>query len=357
MSIFKRIGNLFSKKESQITSNHHSVGNSINEEVVLATEKLELNRIINDGDLSPEEILMLALTSEMDTSKNSFPGYWQYSYNVNPQILFTKLIGRGFYTKEKSLLVTLERKTVEELKGILRKYNLKVSGKKQVLIERILEELNDEQLNSIELIEVYKINDKAQEILNTNDHILFFHNYSMEISIYEAHDFKNKNPHYSPVEIARHLIGIKSERHVTNGDWGLYRSSRLSLAEIEMKNQNLEKALVLIFEVCYLDLSGLWNNFNLDYLYIYEQNFFPYENSTQKIAPGVVNYIKRLKVKLGLSDTDLKQMYLKSMDKYQLPFHLFTKDESADILIAEINFDEAKLKNIYKIAEKRYITK
>lgn len=355
MSILKKLGNLFSKKKNQLIPINQDLANdSVKKDTILSTEKFELNRVINDGNLSLEEILMLALTNERDTSNDFFPGYWQYTYNVNPQILFTNLIERGFYTKEKSLFITLERKTVEELKSILRSHNLKVSGKKQILIERILNELNKEQLNSIELIEVYKINDKAKEILANNEHILFFHNNPMEISIYEAHDFKNKNPQYSPIEIARHLIGIKSERHIANGDWGLYRNSRFSLAEIETQAQNLEGALVLLFEVCYLGLSGMGNNFNPDFIDIYEKHFFPYEESLNTLAPGIVNLIKKLKVKLNLSDLELGQAFLTSMEKYQVPFHLFTKDECANILIAEINYEEEQLKKIYKVAEKRY---
>lgn len=357
MSIFKKISSLFSKDKPEIISEVVENNSPLDTGILLKTEKLELNKIINDGELSPEEILMLALTDEKDTSNDFFPGYWEYTYNVNPQILFTQLVNRGFYTKEKSLLLTLKRKTVEELKEILRENNLKVSGKKQELVDRILNELSEKQLNSIKLIEVYKINDTAKEILANNEHILFFHNSPMEISIYTAHDFKNKNPNFSPIEIARHLGEIQAKRHISNGNWGLYRNLKHSLSEIEMTVQNFEDALTLLFEVCYIDLSGISNSFDPEFMEIYEKSFFPYTKSSCTLAPGIVNKIRKLKVKFNLSDIELKNLFVKSMANYQIPFHLFTKEESADVLIAEINHDEEQLKHIYNLAEKRYFSK
>ncbi|ANB58577.1 SAP domain protein [Anoxybacillus sp. B7M1] len=357
MSFIRKLANLFSKKETQITPMNHQPRKVLDDEVTLSPQKFEINRLINNGGLTIEEILMLALIEEKDTNNDFFPGFWQYSYNVNPKLLFANLIKKGFYLKEKSLTTTLERKTVDELKEILRKHNLKVSGRKQELIDRILNELCEEELNSIELIEVYKRNEKAKEIIEKNEHIIFFHRNQTEISIYEAHDFKNKNPHYSPVEIARELIDLKAKRHIANKDWGLYRNTRVSLAEIEIKEQNFDIALALLFEVCYLDLSGMSNNFDLNFLYIYEDRFFPYEKSIHTLAPGIVNYIRKLKVKLELTDENLKHLYLSTMHKYQVPFHLFTKEETANILIAEINNDVNTLKEIYKTARKRYFNK
>lgn len=356
MSFLKKVVNLFSKNESQIKP--RILAPKHNEEFPPSAEKFELNQIINDGGLTIEEILMLSIHDEIDPSKDTFPGYWNYSYNVDPRVIFTRLLEKGYYIKEKSLPTTLQRKTVGELKDILRKYNLKVSGKKKELINRILNELNEEDQKSIDLIEVYKRNDsKAKEVIENNEHIPFFHRNSTEISIYEAHDFKNKNPNLSPIEIARELLELKARKYISNGDWGLYRNTRVYLAELEMKEKNLEIALILLFEVCYLDLSGMGNNFNPEFMHIYEKHFFPYEKSLEKLAPGIVNYIRELKVKLNHTDDTLKQFYLKTLENYQVPFHLFKKNECAEILLAEINHDMERLKKIYKIAEKRYYAK
>lgn len=355
MTIFKKIGRFFSKNQTNIDSRTEIKQiNDQNSDTSVIVPKFELNKVINDGELSPEEILMLALTNEKDTANDFFPGYWEYSYNVNPQVLFTQLINKGYYTKEKSLLLTLERKTVEELKQILRINNLKVSGKKQELVNRILNELPEKQLNAIDLIEVYKINDKAKEIITNNEHISFFHNSSLEISIYTAHDFKIKNPNFNSIEIAKYLGEIQAKKYLSNGNWGLYRNLRHAFSEIEMKENKLDIALTLLFEVCYIDLSGMGNNFNPEYTKYHEEYFFPYSKSLFKLAPGIVNKIRKIKVKLNLTDADIKDLFLKSLENYQLPFHLFTKEEVADILIAEINHDEKKVNYYYNVAETRY---
>lgn len=358
MNIFKKIGSLFSVNSSNSTLITPVEVDKVKvNDSMLKAQKVELNRVINNADLSPEEILMLALNEEKDTSNDFFPGYWQYNYDVNPQILFSGLVERGFYSKEKSLLITLARKTAEDLKCILRDNGLKVSGRKQELIDRIIEELNEGQLNSIELIEVYKINEKAKAILDKNEHILFFHNSSMEISIYTAQDFKTKNPDFTPIEIARFIGEKQANQHIDNGNWGLFRNVQSSLAQTEMDAQNFEEALVLLFEVCYLDLSGMGNNFDPEYMDIIEEYFFPYKDSVHTLAPGIVHLFKKLKVKLNITDSDIKDLFLKSLENYQLSFHLFTKEEAANILIAELNYEEVELKQIYKVAENRYFLK
>lgn len=351
MSIFKKISNVFSKTKTFTESNTPKMSLSLN--------KVEVNKIVNDTDLSPEEILMLDLLNEKDTSNDLFPGYWEYSYDVNAKLLFGNLVKGGFYSKEKSLVTTLQRKTIEDLKHILRDNNLKVSGKKQELIDRILSNLPQEKLDSIELIEVYKVNDKAKDIIKKNDHISYFHNSPLDISIYEAHDYKKKYPNLTPLEIAYDISSQKAEVYLKKNLWGLYRNLKHGLSVAEKNVGNIKNQLALLFEVCYIDLSGVDNNFSLEpyLLEIKEQYFFPYENSSATLAPGIVSEIKTIQVKLNLTDAQLKVIFLEVLQNYALPFHLFTKDECADILIAEFERDLIKLNEIYKVAEKRYCNK
>ncbi len=69
--------------------------------------------------------------------------YWYYDYNMNYPIEIKKLIATGLLTLSN---VNISKLKVDELKNILRHFNLPLTGKKADLYERICANINDEQL-------------------------------------------------------------------------------------------------------------------------------------------------------------------------------------------------------------------
>ena len=89
---------------------------------------------------------------------------------------------------------------------------------------------------------------------------------------------------------------------------------------------------------------------------IYEKYFFPYEESNHTIAPGIIKLLIKTKVKLKLADNELQKYLFTMLEDYNLPFHLFTKEEVVDIILAEINNDKAVVSKIYTQAAQRYVS-
>lgn len=360
MSLIKKMFGLLSKPE-KVKEEKIPVFLEQNKEVKvekpLSRQSFEITKVINDCELNPEEILMLDSKNGSSADDDYYPGFWNYQYNINPKEVFVSLVRRGFFEETKSLDNTLNSKTVDELKDILRKNRLKLSGKKSVLIDRILNEMPQNTLANIELKSVYKLSLIGQELINKNEHIIYFHrNSEYDISIYQAHDFKMKHTHYSPSDIAFHLLNQQSEEYLTRGDWGLYRNARLNLARVALTENEFEATLNFLFEVCFLDLSGLSNNFSMEFIDIYEKYFFPYEKSNHTIAPGVIKLLIKTKVKLKLNDNELLESLSTMLKKSHLPFHLFTKEEVSNIVLAEINNNKSEVSDIYKRAEQRYFS-
>ncbi|WP_025117110.1 SAP domain-containing protein [Lysinibacillus fusiformis] len=358
MSLLKKMFGILSKPEvvkEEISPVFLEQNKEVKVEKKLSKQNFEVT--ITDGELSPEEILMLGAKEGSSANDDYYPGFWNYQYNINPKEVFVSLVRRGYFEETKSLENTLNSRSVDELKEILRKNELKLSGKKSVLIDRILNEMPKKDLANIELKSVYKLSLKGQELKNKNEHIIYFHrNAEYNISIYQAHDFKMKHTHYSSSDIASHLLKQQSQEFLSKGDWGLYRNARLNLARVALTEDKFETALKFLYEVCYIDLSGLGNNFSLKFIDIYEKYFFPYENSNHTIAPGVIKLLIKTKVKLKLNDNQLLESLLSFLDEYHLPFHLFTKEEVLNIVLAEINNNKSEVSNIYKHAEHRYFS-
>lgn len=101
-------------------------------------------------DVTPVEMLMLKYVGKGIESNRNYPGYWQYQYNVNAQELIANLLNKGFLILG-DIDVSLQHLETKELKDILAKAGLKVSGKKGDLIERIINGIDKQSLLALGL--------------------------------------------------------------------------------------------------------------------------------------------------------------------------------------------------------------
>lgn len=329
MSFLKKLSNLFSTKNPE--------GNAS-----------------TNTNLSIPEILMLSLNPQKNSGDLSFPGYWEYQYEVNAPKLFKSLVSKGYYVKQTSIENTLNRKKVDELRALLKEFNLPSTGTKAVLIERLLKESTEKQLASIDLIEEYVLSEIGQDIVNSHEHIAFFHRNAMDISPQQAHDFKVQNPNASPIEIAHNLLEKMGQDHLKKGNWGLYRNTRLYLAQAETTVGNSREALNHYYEVCYLDISGLSNNFNLDYLNRNLDKYYKYNSAFNTMAPGVIDRVLKLMKKLNLPEDKAVSEFEHYIEAIKLPLNLFDHKTSVEIFKYELKQDKEKLNSIYEDFKKSH---
>lgn len=101
-------------------------------------------------------------------------------------------------------------------------------------------------------------------------------------------------------------------KNVRNGDWGLYRNNKYSMAEILRKENKLQNALMFYMEVCYLDLNGP-NNIGG----IKEYGVEPFSLEDAFLAPGIVKRVKILVNKLSLDPEEAKGVFIKIAHKVE----------------------------------------
>jgi len=120
--------------------------------------------------------------------------------------------------------------------------------------------------------------------------------------------FGGKEP--SDNDVRWGLLNKQLIEHAKNGDWGLYRNARFQMAEILRGEMKLKDALRTYLEVCYLDLNGPNNTGEMrdpDLL----KEFPPFDpNRDSFLAPGVLDLVKRIVLKLKLSRDEIKQIFL-----------------------------------------------
>ena len=93
---------------------------------------------------------------------------------------------------------------------------------------------------------------------------------------------------------------------------------------------------------------------------IYEsraEHFFPYESTTLIIPPAVSAWFAEMQTTLGLVDNEYRNAIQNALRVVHPPRRVFTDEECADIIIADIRNDTETLSAIYTKAEKREIAR
>jgi hypothetical protein len=94
------------------------------ENEVIPVEEYIKTAIISSNGLYPHEILLLNYAHKYYTTNNDYQGFWWYRYGMKDiDAILSSLRKRGFL-EIGDMKSTLEHKTVENLKNILRKHNL-----------------------------------------------------------------------------------------------------------------------------------------------------------------------------------------------------------------------------------------
>jgi hypothetical protein len=89
-------------------------------------------------------------------------------------------------------------------------------------------------------------------------------------------------------------------------NWGIYRNTRFSMAQILIRARNYKAALETLLEVSYLDANGPENTSGLE-----DPRFPPFNRKRAFQAPAIVEYIQILTDWLDLTQQDLKKLYFR----------------------------------------------
>lgn len=118
-------------------------------------------------NITPVEILMLNYVGDGIKQDMKFPGYWQYQYGVNAQEVIVGLLNKNLL-RIADVDVSLQHMEVKGLKEILSSVGLKVSGKKDDLVERIFNGVDKQSLLTLGLPTYFIRTDAGDKVLEEN---------------------------------------------------------------------------------------------------------------------------------------------------------------------------------------------
>lgn len=332
-----------------------TVGFSQEQDEVIPIEKRIKGTEPSCDGLYPHEVLVLSYAPKFCDCGNSFQGFWWYRYGIRDmQNLLASLAKRG-YIEQGSIADAINMEKVPTIKEELQKRNLKSSGKKVDLISRLVQNVTENELSAVFSRRPYALTEVGMAILKKYEWIPFIHSHGIEnLNIWNLTDLVQTPPYTNYRDKIWGYLNKRGLEHIKNCDYGLYRNSRFSMSEFVADEGKMEVAFTLLCEVVAYDLSGLSNGFQKEFLDIYSQSYFPYEESIVTMAPGITSRIKEYADKQGWEESELQNRIVDAIEKIQLPFSLFSAKECAEIVIAEVHEDKSLLHQIYSVAEVRF---
>lgn len=288
--------------------------------------------------LLPGEIVLLDWMSGKSLLKAVFPRYFEFQYGINAEKSAKKLVNNGFleYASPEETLHTL---TIDLLKEVLKKKDLKLSGKKADLIERIKENFSTSEIESLIKNRTLKISSKGQDVINEYYYIV------------PAHKNDSKDGVYNVASVIRFIATAKSKlsnsdiswllfqkalnKHLKSKNYGLARNDFHNMASQLYREKRFMDSLEYFLRVFICDLSGL-NNGD----YISKPEYI-------SIAPGIVSQINKIVTALEYDNSALNAVFNISWDKTRqmLPFHYLSKEICFQCLLAALEENDKYIHN------------
>lgn len=338
-------------------SNQDAVSFSVTASDIIPVSKRILGTTPQCNGLYPHEILMLSYAPKYIVGEKSFQGFWWYSYGVkNPEILLKSLRSRGFLAVG-NVEATINNLKVAELKELLKSHNLKSTGAKADLVNRVVAEIPESELESLYPTRYYVLTSIGQETVNKEPCILYIHHNPVDgLDIFSLSKLVHTQP-YMPYrdKIWRHLNNI-SMQYISHGDFGLYRNCRLRMATFLDEEGKTKNALNMMGEVLFYDANDMMNGYMMNgvdpsfadiYLDRIDQKF-------TCIPPGIIRIIQNYQKQLSMTDDQLLDFIKQAMSGIQNGLAPFTTDEAFEIVKAKMTGDESKLPKIYSNARSRF---
>lgn len=208
---------------------------------------------------------------------------------------------------------------VAELREILKENHLKVSGKKDELIERLGENLSDDELRKYFSSSTYEITEDGLEFLDENSCITY---------IYESEDIKKA---FDPSEIAKlfeerkytedeihekltDYLRMSLDEKLSNDEWSDFRTCSNALAQIQQDSGNLMDALDTRLKVFLFDI----NNYSVE--------LKQPEPKKTRIKKGDVLKLNQLLHELSLPIDELKEIFESVYDEVLFETAISSKD-------------------------------
>lgn len=344
------------KAKTKVTASVSIVDHSddFESQIVPIEKRVKQLKPVAEG-LYVHEILLLSYAEKYHLSGDDYPGFWWWNYGIKDvHGMLNSLLARGFL-REGDDAATLKACTATELKDFLKSQGLKVSGKKDELVNRILVEASSAAVRSAFPSRTYALTERGRKVLDANSAIIEAHK-DPEKRIWDVPASDLNRPPKTNDERWGEMNAAYLERTAA-GDFDLAASTKMRMADFLADEGRYIDAILSLCAVMVSDLSGAGNGFKKDlFLQVRASFLFPYKESLATIPPGIISAVEKWQSLAGLDDDQLQSLLLKGFEQYKssVPISIFTPEESLTIFNMERAGDKKGLSAMYETAKHRF---
>ncbi len=352
----KEIEQVKSQLVQEIASNI-SIKTELSPSEPISCEERIKSAFPDKNGLYPHEILMLHYASDYrPDAKNRYQEFWLSRYGVKDcDKLLNSLVKKDALKIEVNILLNLQALTIPDLKEVLKNNGLPITGKKADLVNRILENVDEDKLPTSSKIKRYVISEMGKNSLEESEYVLYIHrHYIDDLDIWKLNQLVNSEPKTSYRDKIWDYLIQKGKKYIADNDFGLYRNIKMQMSNLASEENDFQSAYFIFLEVIYLDINDyLGNSFEIEYLKEDLEHYFSYTNRIG--IPSDIDIMNDLQEKLHFSNEKLKSDFIEEWSKYHFPVSIFNAEQCADIYFFEKENNETELSKIYSAAKKKYL--
>lgn len=296
----------------------------------------------NDNSLQMGDIILLYWIE--NSPHDNFPAYFEYDYHINPQLHRNKLINMGMLEFQKSQK-SLSKLKVIELKEILKNESLPTIGKKDQLVQRIIDNFD---ILETRIPQALCLTESGEQVLLENQNLIKAHQ-DQYISAVEYKDYSIKFPEDSYDDIKIKILNDQMAKNVREQRFGLVRINNLALGDLYQKQKEYKIALKYFIKAMLFDCSGLKNSYE----------YIPHPIYTEPILNSfIITEIRNISDMCDLDDYsnafELAKKEIKSLRK-----KIFLTEKDFDfikhnLLVEDLDIIETYLKKYSKFTYEYY---
>lgn len=205
---YNELNNLIEQLEevNNVEKNSEADISSYYDDTVPDEEIKQVTKNIKDDELTTNEVIFLKFMNNKSLDI-SFSPRWEFQYELKPRIELAKLLKLKYLTQS-SWYDNVKNATAKELKEILKAEELKVTGNKQELIERVLGNIDVELLERTFNKDKYMLTDKGKQIIAKNKRLFMSDRERAGSEFVELTDGE-----YSQLQVFRKVNEYKQLKH------------------------------------------------------------------------------------------------------------------------------------------------
>lgn len=271
----------------------------------------KINVTSEDGDIpsmesipeNMQEAIFLFSVNDGESIRDSNDLYARYLLHEcgisNPIEFHRKMIEDG-YLEKGTIHQILKKLSIVELKKILKGNGLLQSGKKEILVQRIIQDVPETTLKNIsDLNNGYFISEKGKVFYEENKIFVEIHRHkNWGINHLDYQDFQEKIINNSSFyDFALWTLNSKLSLYLRQGEWGMARNMHFFISELFCEEHQYENSLFNLLVVLLYDINGV-NNMHMLNLHpeFYSKKGLIENFAQESLAPGIIKRIHKLQI-------------------------------------------------------------